>query len=367
LSLPLSSLKSKKELSHVVIQTAFIGDLFLSVPFLRRLKKNNPDHQIILICKKGLGQFFIHERIVDQVFEIQKGQSHSYNDVLKQLSLYHIDHVYCLHRSVRSLLLSFKMKAQKKYGFSDSFFFFSWRSLFFTRTIKYPRKWPEVIRQMSLLTLVDPSLQEIINSQDWTSFNFPLKNSLKFEAIPSEFKFNIHDIESLNDKNRSRKVAIFPGSVWATKKWSALSFSELTEKLLQSGCEVFIMGGPEDVKESQTIFEANPQAKMLTGRMSLTESALFLKSMDLIICNDSAPAHMAAFFQRPVLALFGPTVLDFGFRPWDDKSQVVQNIEISCRPCGPHGHHQCPLWHHRCMKTISSDLVFIRAQKMLEE
>ena len=71
-------------------------------------------------------------------------------------------------------------------------------------------------------------------------------------------------------------------------------------------------------------------------------------------------AHIAASLQRPVLCIFGPTVLDFGFRPWNDKSQVVEEA-LLCRPCGPHGHARCPLGHHNCMKKIKAEFVYDQA------
>jgi heptosyltransferase-2 len=96
----------------------------------------------------------------------------------------------------------------------------------------------------------------------------------------------------------------------------------------------------------------------LAGKCTLWESLLVLSAAKLVVCNDSGSMHMGAFADVPTVAIFGPTVLTQGFRPWQNHATVVENNKINCRPCGKHGHKTCPLKHHDCMKTISSDLVF---------
>ena len=49
--------------SNVVIQTAFLGDLILSIPVLRRIKVVYPQDKLIVICKRGFGEFLIKEHI----------------------------------------------------------------------------------------------------------------------------------------------------------------------------------------------------------------------------------------------------------------------------------------------------------------
>jgi heptosyltransferase-2 len=127
------------------------------------------------------------------------------------------------------------------------------------------------------------------------------------------------------------------------------------------------MGAPSDKKDSDAVKTLSPKSSNLTGKMSLYDSTMALRDFDLVICNDSAPSHMAASLQRPVLCVFGPTVLDFGFRPWNDKSQVVENETLTCRPCGPHGHVKCPLSHHDCMNKIEIKNAYSAAVKILTQ
>ncbi len=348
---------------NVVVQAAFIGDLFLSIPFLLRLKKKYPDNETILVCKKGLKEIFIKWSIVKQVFEVEKGKADSYNAIAQSINEFEIQNVFCLHQSFRSTLFTSKLKAKNKIGFATTVFDHLYKKMFFNHVVPYIKAWPDVIRQMSILTPLDPELDKIMQSKDWAYLNQKDRQG-GFPPIPEIFQFPSLDVFSQSREGFQKAVALFPGSVWATKKWTHEGFGLVAQKLTQQGFRVCIMGGPDDLADSLAIQKLAPQAEVLTGKMSLYESSIFISQFDLIICNDSAPAHIAASLQRPVLSLFGPTVLDFGFRPWNDKSHVIED-ELSCRPCGPHGHAKCPLGHHDCMKKIKADVVYDQALKML--
>ena len=105
--------------SNLVIQTAFLGDLILSVPTLRRIKEIYPNDNLIVVCKNGLGDFLLKERIVDEVIEVEKSNSKSYRDALIEIKKLNIKNIFCLHRSLRSRLFASKIKAERKIGFSS--------------------------------------------------------------------------------------------------------------------------------------------------------------------------------------------------------------------------------------------------------
>jgi heptosyltransferase-2 len=330
----------------IFIQTAFIGDLFLSIPTLNRLKKQYSNHDIILICKKGLSEVFLKEKIVDHAFEIEKSNALSYGAVLQQLKSYKIDIVLCPHRSFRSAFFVAKINAKIKIGFKN------WYNMFFySQTVAYPKSWPDVIRQMSILTPIDDVLSAQISKTDWSYLNIKNESGF-FNEIPEVFSFSKKSF-----LKQPKTIALFPGSVWKTKQWTTEGFSEVTRKLLDRQIQVYLMGGAAEIDLCKKIQTENPRVFNYSGKLSLYESYLKLKDCDLVICNDSAPAHMAASLGLRVIAIFGPTTLNFGFRPWSNYSAVAENTNINCRPCGAHGHDVCPLKHHRCMQDLKSDHV----------
>ena len=116
---------------NVVVQTAFIGDLFLSIPLLLRLKKKYPDCETILVCKKGLKEIFIKWAVVEHVFEVEKGKSQSYNTIAQSINEFDIQTVFCLHQSFRSALFTLKLKAKNKIGFGVTGFDRLYKKIFF--------------------------------------------------------------------------------------------------------------------------------------------------------------------------------------------------------------------------------------------
>ena len=68
--------------------------------------------------------------------------------------------------------------------------------------------------------------------------------------------------------------------------------------------------------------------------------------------NDHVRNSVAVVSGTPIVAVFGPTVPDFGFGPRGPRDVVVERLGLDCRPCSAHGPRTCPLGHHRCMGDI---------------
>jgi heptosyltransferase-2 len=83
--------------------------------------------------------------------------------------------------------------------------------------------------------------------------------------------------------------------------------------------------------------------------------------VDLLITNDTGPAHLAAALRRPTLVIFGPTN-PLTTRPLSEVADIVR-IPPECAPCML---RDCPI-DHRCMTAIAVDDVFARAVGMLRE
>jgi heptosyltransferase-2 len=86
-------------------------------------------------------------------------------------------------------------------------------------------------------------------------------------------------------------------------------------------------------------------------------SAELIGRCAVIVTNDSSPLHLASAMGTPTVAIFGPTVPDFGFGPLAPSSVAVGHETLSCRPCHRHGPRRCPLGHFRCMRELTADVV----------
>ena len=80
---------------------------------------------------------------------------------------------------------------------------------------------------------------------------------------------------------------------------------------------------------------------------------MFLSKARGLICNDSGAMHMASVVDCPTVAVFGPTVQELGYKPWNSKAVVMEDNQLLCRPCGQHGGRSCPIVTHQCMENVS--------------
>lgn len=368
--------KDNAERRIVVINTAFLGDLVLTIPFLVLLRQKFLYAKIALVCKKGIGDFFLKLKLVDEIYEVQKGSGDAYAEVAKNINQSPVDFLFCIHRSFRSYLLSLKIKADCRVGYKLPFNLFG-----FHKKVTRNLKLPEPLRIMQLLTLIDGSFAGFFAAESkYNNYNAKLNNQHMVETprwahfphinLPSIHQEIKPELLSLLGRlpNGMKRIAVFPGSVWNTKRWPTDHFAMLVQQLLRQNNSVVLMGGPgEEVYgeaiEKQLLSSAN--FVNLIGKSSVWESILILHQSELVIANDSASAHLAALLGKKILAFFGPTVLDFGYRPWGNHVYIMENSQLSCRPCGSHGHHECPIKTHICMTSISADSAIKKVESIL--
>jgi len=373
---PIPFSRESAEKRIVVINTAFLGDLVLTIPFLVLLRQKFTHAKIGLVCKKGIGDFFLKLKLVDEIFEVQKGSGEAYVKVAFEVNKQTVDVLFCIHRSFRSYLLSLRIKAQCRFGYRLGFNLFG-----FDKKVVRDLNIPEPLRILQLLTLADGAFADFFATESkYHNYNEKLSTQQMAE-VPGWARFPqvslppvdhqlTPEIESVlcGLPNGVKRVAVFPGSVWNTKRWPVEHFASLVQQLVNHGHSVILMGGPgEEVFGDAIEQKLGVTAGLvnLIGKSSVWESILVLNQCELVVANDSASAHLAALLGKKILVFFGPTVLNFGYRPWGDNVYVLENTQLGCRPCGSHGHNECPIKTHVCMTSISADSAFKKVASIL--
>ena len=157
-----------------------------------------------------------------------------------------------------------------------------------------------------------------------------------------------------------------PGAHHATKRWPIEYFISLATSIHHiMGKNIILLGSQNDIEICNDIatslpFSINNQA----GKCTLTETAILMDSCDAIICNDSGLMHLASSRRRPTLVIYGSTVPDFGFIPFDTKHSIVES-DIQCRPCTHIGLSKCPKQHFNCMNSIKPEQVFKKLEDLI--
>ncbi len=134
-------------------------------------------------------------------------------------------------------------------------------------------------------------------------------------------------------------IHFHPGSRWQFKCWPPERAAALIDALARRGERVALTAGPDE-RELELIAEirgrASAQVADFSGKLTLKQLAALSARAKLFIGVDSAPMHIAAAMQTPVVALFGPSgELEWG--PWRVPHRVVASGVHPCRPCGNDG------------------------------
>lgn len=353
-------------MENVIIQTAFLGDLVLSIPLMRQMVSLFPEEPLTVICRQGLGDVVRSAKVANKVIEVNKRDKKSWTEQQKQILALTVNHIVCPHESPRTAVLVRKMKAAgHKVGFEHW-----WNGLVFDRRVKKPMHLPDALRQLSLLTAISNTFAEefsevggrsdVFNSEiigtdvDYRHGYIPVWAGLSEDA----------GIETARPDKSSKIIYMAPGSAWATKRWTTSGYIEVAKRLVGEGWQVHITGSPDEKMLGDLIKNEVPEVQNFAGQWSASETVAHYRQGRALVANDSGAIHLAALASLPTVAIFGPTTLNLGFRPWQRQAIVVQK-DLKCRPCGKHGHQECPIKTHECMVGLAPQQVLSALEKLM--
>ena len=241
---------------------------------------------------------------------------------------------YLPHRSLRTAALAWLARIPSRVGFSGRW------SFLYTESRPKPRTGHESDRLLALADLAPAAYPPQIAP---TAADQRIVADLLSEA-------GVLTHEPL--------VALAPGSIWGSKRWPY--YGELAA-LLARKTAIALVGGPDDVQLGEAVLQAiRPSGRPAVnacGKLTLRQSAALISRTALLVTNDSAPLHLATAMGTPVVALFGPTLPEFGFGPMRAGDTALGMEGLPCRPCSSHGPPECPLIHHRCMRDLAPEIV----------
>lgn len=336
----------------LLVQTAFIGDVVLTTPLIKAVKKMFSNSKLSVLLIPETEELLKNNPYVDEVLVYDKrGKEKSLNSffqLVNKIRQTKFDLALVPHRSYRSSFLVFLSKIPERIGFDKN-----QANFFLTKKVRYQNNLHEIDRNLSLIKANGLNLEEKLPEL------FPDKNNFaRAESFLAENKI------SSNDKI----VAIAPGSTWATKRWLPEGFAKVSDWLLQKEkTKVVLIGGKEDEKLANDIANLMQEKPIVAcGKLSLLGSAALLSKCKLLLANDTAPVHMAVAMKTPVVEIYGSTVPNFGFYPYGVGHIIIEK-NLPCRPCGIHGHQKCPLGHFKCMKEIAPEEVYQTVVKKLRQ
>ena len=152
-------------------------------------------------------------------------------------------------------------------------------------------------------------------------------------------------------------MLVHPGASAASRRYPAQSYAQALDML---GCEVVFTGGAAEVELVESLrARLSVPSRSLAGRLSLGELGALIEAADLLICNNTGPAHIAAAVGTPVVDLYALT--NPQHTPWQVESRVLFH-DVPCRNCYK---SVCPAGHHDCLRRVPPERVAEAARELL--
>ena len=221
---------------------------------------------------------------------------------------------------------------------------------------------------------------ERFSKNSWNKFllvNFKINRLRNAPQIPfryaqtiSNFHLDSQGIDLLTDKSPSKEIinkkeiiGLCPGARHFTKCWPKQYFIDLGQMLTEKGYQIVLFGGKIDKNLCAEISNEIPDSINLSNDDDLLQTVADMSRCTVIICNDSGLMHVASSTKAKIISIFGSTVKEFGFTPYNCKNLILENNSLSCRPCSHIGKDHCPKKHFKCMREIKPKFVL---EKTLE-
>lgn len=322
----------------LVIQTSFLGDVILTTPLIAELASRGPVDA--LVTPEGAA-ILANNPDLRTVFRYDKRNSYGsalglWQTIRTIRASRPYEKVYLAQGSFRSGLLAMMTGARERIGFASS----TGRMLY-TTELSYRPELHHAARLWSL-AMADTDAS-------------PIPHQIRPRLYPSDDDRRLVDAFLRRGREPDAPfVALAPGSAWGTKRWP---YYVQLARALADDFHVAVVGSRADTAVANEIVAAIGEDRVVNtvGSLSLLASAELIGRAQAIVTNDSAPLHLASAMGTPTLAIFGPTVPEFGFGPLAERRVVAGHEDLGCRPCHRHGPQRCPLGHWRCMRELTVD------------
>jgi len=334
----------------LVIQTAFIGDAILTLPMIEKMKEKFPSNGIDVLCIPSTQEIFKASPFVNEVLVIDKKQA--YKSLLKFYKFTagirerKYTKIFSPHRSFRTSFIVMQSGVRDTYGFSNSSLFHVYKNL-----VEYKMNIHEVQRNLDLISYK-------YSSESWQIIPQVVVNESSRQKV-AQFMLS-------NNIINGKLIAIAPGSIWETKKYPEQYYTEIIRHFIDKSYRILIIGGELDKELCERLATGyNDRVFSTAGLFSIVESIELLKGVKLLLTNDSAPTHFGMCANIPVLTIYCSTIPQFGFYPYTKKSSYISFNDLSCKPCGIHGHEKCPISTFECGYKLDSKIIISKMKEMI--
>lgn len=348
-------LKAENIQRIVVRGTNWVGDAVMTIPALRELRRLFPKAHLTLATRAWAKEIFAEADFLDDVLIYDQRGFVSVWEQISEWKKRRFDLAVLFQNAFAAALIPALARVPLRVGYATEH-----RGFLLTHSLSLP-EWRSSQHEVFYYLNIVAEIERLLIGSSRPIYNYEPDTRLEVSATPKQEALNF--LASQDVKSDRKIVALCPGSINSrAKRWPSERFAELADALIEADAQVLLIGSPEEINVSLDVANhMRNQPIMLTGSTSLAQMVGILDAVDLLITNDTGPAHVAAALGRPTLVIFGPTN-PLTTRPFSSLAAIIRHPP-ECAPCML---RDCPI-DHRCMTAISPLEVFTQAQLMLGE
>lgn len=326
----------------LVLRFSSIGDIVLTTPVIRCMHRQLENAEIHYLTRTVYMPLLEHNPYIHRLM----GFDHSPQELLPRLKAEHYDFIVDLHRNFRTVALRLRLLRP---------------------SASFPklniRKWLMVnfhINTLPKIHIVDRYFMAIkrlgvLNDGKGLELFISQKDEVALSELPANF-WNGYGVIAIGAKHYTKQIPV-----------------ELATEIVSLAPLPFLLvGGIEDYDKGEQINHKIPlKSYNICGKYSLPQTASIVKNAKIVITSDTSIMHIAAAFHKPIISIWGNTLPEFGMYPYmpgnEEKSILIENKELKCRPCSKLGYTECPKEHFKCMRQHNPQQVIGAIHKLLAD
>src|SRR5262245_31790797 len=357
----------RKHVESIMVRGAnWIGDAVMTLPALERLRSSFPQSHIALLATPLTTGLFERSPFVDEVIEYRRREdgTRAFVEAVRLMRARRFDLAALFQNAFEAALLAWLGGARRRIGFASQ-----GRGRLLTHKLhRGPRHngrhqvhdYLDIVTECERVCPVRNLESRISNLEPQISNPLPSLTASPAQRQTAEALLRRAAVDSTSRP----LIALNAGATNSrAKRWPEDRFAALADRLIEAlGSRVVFIGAASERDGADRVIRQMKRrgAVNLAGETGMTELIGALDACDLIISNDTGPAHIAAALGRPTLTIFGPTN-EFETAPRGARAESIRAEGVECARCML---RDCPI-DHRCMTRIAPSEVFERALKLL--
>ena len=335
----------------LITRTDRLGDVVLSTPVIRHMRKLFPDAYIAFMVRPENRDVVANNPDLDEVIIYDKRGSEKslWGAFLfaRRLARKKFDTAIALHPANRAHMALFMAGIPSRIGYD--------RKMAWLLTKKVPH-----LKQRGVKHEID--------------YNFELLERAGFDTAGADGKPYI--VRSDEDKRLvdavaadrglgDNIIAVHAGASCPSKRWMPGRFARAADSLrARYGSDIVLVGGDETSNLSEEVAGAMERKPVdLTGMLRVGELAEILSRCRLFVSNDSGPVHVAVAVGTPCVVIFGrkdPGLSPERWGPYGD-ANVILHKDAGCVKCLA---HNCDK-DFQCLRAVTVEEVVTAASKII--